>query len=364
MNQSLMRCLLSAACIAATSLSSVAQSAPAGRSDAKRSAASPSREQMQIRIAEVMSMLEEDQLTDEQRARALAKLADIRDQLARERATSNAVRGLLVAPRSEERRARFRAAEAPERVMVEVERLEAPLPPVPPTPPTAPTAPTPPDTLEVVEVPTPESSPVVRELFAKRVAEAEADAHVVEVRAKMSQDAAESFAKRAKELEKSRAIKGLAFEKLGKEHRALALRHAEQALELAKVERDHAAAHEDERFDVVVRTKNRKARADADHDASPDSDDLREMVQQMREEMREIRAMIREMRVKSKHLEETRRNAQAPLPAQGGGLHGFRGAGGSGAPAAPSQGGGGAFAPAAPAQSRFVLGSSSGSSNR
>lgn len=100
MNQSIVMRLLAAACATAVVSSLPAQSAPAVRSGARAVApevaqdpvAAPKRaeagDKVQLRLAEVMAMLEEDDMTPEQQQKALKKLAEVADRLKQDRAAA------------------------------------------------------------------------------------------------------------------------------------------------------------------------------------------------------------------------------------------------------------------------------------
>jgi len=379
MRQFLTISLLSVACLATPSAALLAQQAI----DTKpRQPAPPAaREQMQVRLAEVIAMLEEDDLSPEQRERALAKLTEIRDRLAKEGdGTRNAARASGEAPAAP-RRARFRAietqpGESPEAIVVELAPPAPPPSPAEPPDAVAPTAPVPP-------------APPTRIRNRARLlelAEAENEARIAEVRAKTAQeydviakgkaqlDKAREYdviAKGKAQLDDARAKLDAAVVELEAGQRVHALRGAKMADELAKVyrgrviaERDARSDHVDSfgRYDVVVRPKISVEHAEhekrAAHDEAED-DDLREMVEEMRAEMREIRALIRELRTRSSHDEATRRNAQAPAAPSSGSF------GVSGNPGAAASGGGGSFASPAPAwpsvpSGAFGAGSSAG----
>lgn len=101
MNQSIVMRLLAAACATAVVSSLPAQSAPAVRSGSRAVApqvaqdptATPKRaeagDKVQVRLAEVMAMLEEDDMTPEQQQKALKKLAEVADRLKQDRAVAS-----------------------------------------------------------------------------------------------------------------------------------------------------------------------------------------------------------------------------------------------------------------------------------
>lgn len=108
MKQSSISILTLAACLAALSGRAFAQSAPLPmRSTGGMSAAAPAEraqepkpaksegaDKVRVRLAEVISMLEEEQLSPEQQRKALAKLTEVVDRLDKERATAGANRSL------------------------------------------------------------------------------------------------------------------------------------------------------------------------------------------------------------------------------------------------------------------------------
>src|SRR5262245_37388690 len=88
MNKTLWSCLLSAACIAATTVWIPAQAAPSG--GVRAPAQGPdSSERVQRRLAEVIALLEGDDLTAEEQAKARKTLQDIVAQLRNARTTTS-----------------------------------------------------------------------------------------------------------------------------------------------------------------------------------------------------------------------------------------------------------------------------------
>lgn len=110
MNQSIVMRLLAAACATAVVSSLPAQSAPAAVRSGSRAVApevaqdpvaAPKRaeagDKVQLRLAEVMAMLEEDDMTPEQQQKALKKLAEVADRLKQDRAAAptSSFRGMV-----------------------------------------------------------------------------------------------------------------------------------------------------------------------------------------------------------------------------------------------------------------------------
>ena len=348
MSQSVLRSVLSAACVAATSVLSIAQSAPVEvvktrRQEPVTTQDPATRERVQVRLAEVISILEEGNLTEEQRERARTKLTEIRDRLARDEATrADAVRMYALRSDDGEPRARFRkveVAEGADPVIVEMAEPSVPTPVLPPPlPAKAPKAPKPPK---------PPKAP--RALMLAEAAQA--DAADAEARAGQHKATLELLLKeRAKQgADEERRLR-VEVEGLAQRHHLVEVERAERAAELAEVhakrahDRAKAQADDGAGFGAVRGRKAAGSQNRAGADAA--DDDLRAMIEEMRAEMREIRALIRQMRAKSQDIDEVRRNALAPARGSFGPAGSF---GGSAAPRAGMQGtsaGFGLFAPA------------------
>ncbi len=159
MDRSFVSHLLAAACAAAvfapgaTAQVAVLGGLPVATAEAQDPQTKPRAANPQVRLAEVMAMLEEDALSPEQRKQALAKLAEVQAQLARQAAAPRAVAGGLAAPSAAGEKvesvrslgvpmpaAGLSAQAAPSAPRAAI----APVAPTAPTPPAAPSAPTPP----------------------------------------------------------------------------------------------------------------------------------------------------------------------------------------------------------------------------
>lgn len=305
MNQSVKRSLLSIACIAATSLAVTAQSAVA----VKRQDPSPARDQVKVRLAEVIAMLEEDDLTPEQRAHAKAKLREIVERLAQQ-SDDQVARGRDFVVKSEAPPVRWRLHSqgdgdiavvevAPAMPGMPGQAAEPPAPPDAPLPPKAPRAPKI-ARARVVEV-APEGAvadePVEVELRRFRAAQADHEKQVVTLRR-----AAERLTKERAELDVAahdHVVRAL-------EKAREAERDAERATRRVRIEKvdAEAAKNRDEkpmRFRVLG---GDRAAAIELHEEADDEHELRAMIDEMRAEMSEIRALIRELRSRARDEDE------------------------------------------------------------
>lgn len=190
MDRSFVSHLLAAACAVALAPLAMAQSASAAGSAPTAAQEPQTRQQnanLQVRLAEVMAMLEEDALTPEQRKQALAKLAEVQAQLARQAADPLAaprmVMGGIAAPSTaNDKPAQAHARGVPMPLVPAVP--EAPSAPAAVTAPATPAVPEPqrafawrtgkapaPAQVEIVEVPVAGTRAVVVERNGEQVVE-------------------------------------------------------------------------------------------------------------------------------------------------------------------------------------------------
>ena len=325
MNQTISRCLVSAACLAVTALSP-AQSAVRGGGVARSQDPAPSRERIQVRLAEVISMLEEEDLSPEQREMARKKLQEIMERLRKEQAQGQGeggargmgggspieVSGAKVAEPGSRIRGRVVRVQSGDGRVVEVqgreghevevfeiapeadarprmnllgatEAAEAPAAPKPPKAPKAekpPKAPKPPQAPTRISLSTPaEPAQVAEEHEMRALLQVEREMDIAR--------AAERRVARGRD-EASRARHDALIEL--------------QRAHLAEAEaRDRAAASEP-RSRVGQRAKRVV-------EVEDDDAEIRAMIDEMRAEMREIRALMQQIRSRS---QEARDEAMEP----------------------------------------------------
>lgn len=348
MNQSIVKRLLTAACAVAVVSSLSAQSAPVevrsvqgGHAHAMppstqdpKPAQKPAdaTDRVQLRLAEVMAMLEEDDMTPEQQLRALAKLTEVAERLKQERQQRIVYRnydGAVAAPVAPGQ------GEAPTRTTVgrripggegqdkpaQMRAIGVPMPPEPPAPPTpgmAPKPPKPPAPPQVwvtaPETKAGEAAPPRRLVLSvspdgKEREVAVVDQAQVENRKKRVEQAlakAEADVAKAKE-EVAR------LQRIGRETAVQAQRVKAQA-ERAKAEAAAKQAHDEaraveEHIRVAREHAARSKSAPRVAERAPSSDDeIRATIEEMRAEMQEIRKLMQEIRARAQR--ESQRESQ------------------------------------------------------
>jgi hypothetical protein len=290
MSPTVLRSFLSAAVFAAATLSSPAQVAVKTR----KQEPAPADERVQLRLAEVIAMLEEDELSDEQRQKARRKLTEIADRLKQQGARAAAgdkgvtnwrvlredgtdssrpakveVRRLDPEAMVELELAQVEAAQEGVRAFrIEVEDEDMARPAKAPRPPKAPKAPRAPKAPKAVVV---EQSDDGTQIVVREVAEL--DDVTGEVHARVAERRAREEAERA------HATAEILLERTRAEPR----RTKDRQKVLMELEEADAA-----RADAV-------RRAEKAH-AAGEQAEVRAMIEEMREEMREIRELIRRIR--------------------------------------------------------------------
>lgn len=322
MNQSIVRSLLSIACAAATTIALSAQSAIVIREQEP----APAREQVRVRLAEVISLLEDEDLSPAQRADAKAKLHEILAQLDKERDAGGRARHRVV----EVQRPDGNLAERIDPVEIPtVEGREAPVavlqaepaePPVPPDPVRKPRV----RALRLLGGRGVDVAPDAAPLDGHK-------AHLESLLGKVAADEArlealESLQRKNVELDNAASemrLRGRLF--------ARAKQEAEHAARVADEARAEARDAEQDaeampslraRFGKVpqeVPKERARKRVRVVEEEHADSDDLRAMVEEMREEMREIRALIRDLRTHAQDDHAGPFGGADAAPAHGGG---------------------------------------------
>jgi hypothetical protein len=361
MNQSIVKCLWTAACVAAVVSSSLAQSRPVevrsygGGGGAVARAVAPAApgqqdpkpapqraeatDRVQLRLAEVMAMLEEDEMTPEQQLKALAKLTEVAERLKQMKQPAIVYRNFdgavavpsapgaapvpPMAPGEYPTRAtvgrRVPAVEGDDKP-ARARALGVPMPPEPPAPPAPAKAPTPPVKGQVwraLTVPgtkaeagttTPRLmvsvSPDGREREIAVVEGTQVDNRKKRIEAALAK--AEADVAKAKE-EVAR------LQRMGREftveaRRAKAEAERDKAEAMAKKAHDEARVAE-ERIRVVREQVIDTKAAPKARDRAPSTDEeIRATIEEMRAEMQEIRKLMQEIRARAQR--ESQRESQ------------------------------------------------------
>lgn len=349
MNQSIVKRLLTAACAVAVVSSLSAQSRPVevrslGGTGARASApaapgqqdpkAPPQRaestDRVQLRLAEVMAMLEEDEMTPEQQLKALAKLTEVAERLKRERqerivyrnyegmvaapVAPGAVPAPAIPPGEYPTRAtvgrRIPAAEGDDKP-ARARALGVPMPPEPPAPPAPATAPTPPvkgqvwraltvpgSKAEAAE-PTPRLMVSVSPDGREREIAVVEGAPVENRKKRIEAALAKAEADVAKAKEEVARLQRIDRETALESRRAKAEAERAKAAELAKKAHDEARAVEEHIRIARERAVDTKPAPKA-RDRGPSTDEeIRATIEEMRAEMQEIRKLMQEIRARA-----------------------------------------------------------------
>lgn len=326
MNQFIVRSLLSIACAAVTTIALTAQSAIV----VKEQDPAPGREQVRVRLAEVISLLEDEDLSPAQRDAAKAKLHEILAQLDKERDAVGRAKHRIVEVQQRDGSV-VQLADPVDFATVQehltpgtVLRAEPAEPPAPPAPLRKPKMRTPrPQGGRVVDVAPEAAPPDGREAHPRLLpGRAETD----EARLK----ALEFLQRKSVELDNAAAEMRVRERVLARAKQEA--EHAARVADEAKVEAQAAeegagampplpsrlrlgvldaaraeAAEENLEAMPSLRGQFGKVRAEAPKERGrkrvrvveqehADTDDLRAMVEEMREEMREIRSLIHDLR--------------------------------------------------------------------
>lgn len=282
-----------AVAVVAAAACALAQAAPAERSRPRSEPRGDDR--VQVRLAEVIALLEEEDLTPDQRAKARAKLEDIVAQLRR---------------RADEV-IEFRGGDLVVRTQQPAAPAEAPQPPSPPKPakaPKPPKAPKPAKAAEPVIVEVAPAEPGERERVRVRKlrAETEAEAHGAEAGqrrvwlefAEHAQKAAEQARAHA---DKVRAESRMLLERAHTE--AIDMRDRAEGARRALLERKARADAEGEA--EAPRARLRVRTVDVPSAGEPADGEIRALIEQMRAEMREIREMMLQLRKQARQASPT-----------------------------------------------------------
>lgn len=393
MNPIILKCLLSTVCFAVPSLVLPAQSGRGVTAPPEAQDPSPkptaAKERMQVRLAEVLAMLDEDDLSPAQRLKVKAKLQEVMERLAKEQATESGsatapgrnarsvlrtvdgepkprVRARVIETEGEPGKVvRVMGAEGGEVEVVELAEIAeiaemgesaelaevvepaAPAPaksPRAPKDPRAPKAPKAPKAPRAIVIDANDADGAMDQgEFAKaRVLLLEADKAYelaekdllrakLEVQGKAGRpDVREGHSNTLRyALQRARGDHAATLERKARldAQRADAERSSVKALKLLHEAR--AAQRQAEDRKAEPRATDPRVRARVLHVDSDDSD-VREMIEEMRAEMREIRSLLKELRQKSEEL------TQNTFPHRGA-LRAFAPSGGVGQPAAPTR---------------------------
>lgn len=284
-----------AVAVVAAATCALAQAAPAERSRTRPEPRGDDR--VQVRLAEVIALLEEEDLTPDQRAKARAKLEDIVAQLRRRAAEVIEFQGGEVVVRTQ--------PPAP---------AEAPSAPTPPRPPKAPKPPKPAKAAAPVIVEVGPAEPGQHELRVRQLqVETEAEAHGAEAGQPRRWRVLAEHAQRAAEEARAHADKVRADSRvlLERAHAAAPVpRDRVDGLRRAALE--HKARAESEAEAEAPRARLRVRAVEVPDDGGAGDGEIRALIEEMRAEMREIREMMLQLRKQA-------RQASPGAPAGGAG---------------------------------------------
>lgn len=349
MNQSIVKRLLTAACAVAVVSSLSAQSRPVevrtlgGGGGAAARAAAPaapgqqdpkpapqraeSTDRVQLRLAEVMAMLEEDEMTPEQQLKALAKLTEVAERLKKERqerivyrnyegmvaapVAPGAVPAPALAPGEYPTRAtvgrRIPAAEGDDKP-ARARALGVPMPPEPPAPATAPTPPVKGQVWRALTAPGTKaepSAPAPRYMVSVSPDGREREIAVVEGtqvenrKKRIEAALAKAEADVAKAKEEVARLQRIDRETALEARRAKAEAERAKAEDLAKKAHDEARAVEEHIRIARERAVDTKPAPKVRERGPSTDEEIRATIEEMRAEMQEIRKLMQEIRARA-----------------------------------------------------------------